>query len=384
MKNDLQVCVGIHCHEQPEQLRATLESLRRNTAADVKLILLPDGPDPRLRQALQSLNDIPQYDSERPKGTAACFNRLATVSTADVVVLLESGAQVGPGWLEHLLAALAADSRNGLAGPSTNSSWNEQGVYPQAGGSGQEIERAAAEAAMKFGSEVRTLEPLYSLAEFCYVVRREVIDAVGAADESYGLGPCWEMDYNIRAARAGWRGVWACGAYVHRAPFTARRRKEEARNFEASKHHYQNKFCGGRLSGRKTDYREHCRGDACPNFAPTPLIELKRSFAVVASQAPPSVDADTTTLATIAADPLVSCIMPTGNRRSFVPQAIRCFLRQDYPNLELVVIDDGAQSSRDCVPESDRIRYLRLDQKMTLGAKRNFACEQARGEIIVH
>jgi len=384
VKNDLQVCVGIHCHEQPEQLHATLESVRRS--ANVKLILLPDGPDPRMRQALRRLNDIPQYDSEKPTGTAACFNRLAAVSAADVVVLLESGAQVGPGWLELLLAALAADSRNGLAGPSTNSSWNEQGVYPQAGGSRQEIERTAAEAAVKFGSDVRTLEPLYSLAEFCYAVRREVIDAVGAADESYGLGPCWEMDYNIRAARAGWRGVWACSAYVHRAPFTVRRRREEARNFEASKHRYQDKFCGGRLSGRKTDYREHCRGDACPNFAPSSLIELKRSFVAVASrpQSAPAVAAEITSPITLAADPLVSCIMPTGNRRSFVPQAIRCFLRQDYPNLELLVIDDGAQSIRDCVPESERIRYLRLNQKMTLGAKRNFACEQARGEIIVH
>ena len=29
------------------------------------------------------------------------------------------------------------------------------------------------------------------------------VPAIGGADESYGLGPCWEMDYNIRAARAG-------------------------------------------------------------------------------------------------------------------------------------------------------------------------------------
>ena len=28
--------------------------------------------------------------------------------------------------------------------------------------------------------------------------------------------------------------------------------------------------------------------------------------------------------------PLVSCIMPTANRRRFVPEAIRLFLAQDY------------------------------------------------------
>jgi hypothetical protein len=80
------------------------------------------------------------------------------------------------------------------------------------------------------------------------------------------------MDYNIRAARAGFRGVWACSAYVHRAPFTPRRRYEEARRFEASKRLYQDKFCGARLRGEKRDFRPHCLGDACPNFAPPALL----------------------------------------------------------------------------------------------------------------
>ena len=88
--------------------------------------------------------------------------------------------------------------------------------------------------------------------------------------------------------------------------------------------------------------------------------------------------------ATIQRDPLVTCIMPTSGRRRFVPQAIRSFLRQDYTNTELLIIDDGADSVSDCVPEDPRIRYFRLDGKLTIGAKRNFACEQARGEFIIH
>jgi hypothetical protein len=35
--------------------------------------------------------------------------------------------------------------------------------------------------------------------------------------------------------------------------------------------------------------------------------------------------------------PPVSCIMPTANRRAFVPRAVVYFLRQDYPNKELVI-----------------------------------------------
>ena len=39
--------------------------------------------------------------------------------------------------------------------------------------------------------------------------------------------------------------------------------------------------------------------------------------------------------------PMVSCIMPTNNRRAFLPLALRNFSYQDYPNKELLIIDDG-------------------------------------------
>lgn len=82
--------------------------------------------------------------------------------------------------------------------------------------------------------------------------------------------------------------------------------------------------------------------------------------------------------------PLVSCIMPTHNRRRFVGLAIHYFLRQDYEPKELVIVDDGPDSVADLVPGDSRIRYVRLDHKLTVGAKRNLACEHARGQVIVH
>src|SRR5262245_25761288 len=187
------VCIGVHVHAQPERLQATLESLCANTTVAHSLLLLPDGPDTATRAALMTLRDLPQLATAEPRGAAACFNRLAAINDAEILVLLESGALVGPRWLAHLLAALEADSCHGLAGPSTNFAWNEQCVYPHCGGTPDEIARTAQEAALRFGGEVRTLEPLYSLADFCYVVRREVVGTIGAADESYSLGPCWEM-----------------------------------------------------------------------------------------------------------------------------------------------------------------------------------------------
>lgn len=84
------------------------------------------------------------------------------------------------------------------------------------------------------------------------------------------------------------------------------------------------------------------------------------------------------------ATPLVSCIMPTRNRRRFVAQAVWYFLRQDYPERELIVLDDGEDSVADIVPDDRRIHYARLERRMTVGAKRNLACEMSRGDLIAH
>lgn len=76
--------------------------------------------------------------------------------------------------------------------------------------------------------------------------------------------------------------------------------------------------------------------------------------------------------------------MPTYNRRAFVPRALEYFLRQDYTNKELVIVDDGMDAIGDLVPQDERFRYLRLKEKITVGAKRNRAIEAARGDIICH
>jgi ADP-heptose:LPS heptosyltransferase/2-polyprenyl-3-methyl-5-hydroxy-6-metoxy-1,4-benzoquinol methylase len=82
--------------------------------------------------------------------------------------------------------------------------------------------------------------------------------------------------------------------------------------------------------------------------------------------------------------PFVTCIMPTAGRRSFVPQAIRYFLGQDYSRKELLIVDDGPAPVVDLVPQDSRIRYFYQPEPKPVGYKRNFACEQASGEIVAH
>jgi GT2 family glycosyltransferase len=374
------VCIGIHVHSEPQALVQTLRFLRLHTDAETEVVLLPDGAD---RTTLRALRDVPelsslvQWGTPSAKGAAACFNRLTRGSEAEVLILLESGSLVGPQWLDLLLAALDRPAC-GLAGPSTNRAWNDQALFPRAAGSLAEVRHHAAQALRRFDRTVRTLEPLYSLSDFCYAVRRELVDTIGAADEAYGFGPCWEMDYNVRAARAGLHGLWACGAYVHRGPLTQRRAREEELRHDASRQLYQDRFCGLRLRGQVVGYQPHCRGEACEHFAPAELLTLYQPFGPITRSSGPAAPVPSATAA-----PLVSCVMATRGRPRFATQAIQYFLRQDYPNTELVIVEDGIPNLAGCVPDDPRIRLVSSGSTRTIGAMRNDACALARGEIVV-
>jgi len=356
------IAIGVTVHAEPHRLRATLAALEAHTPPGVALLLLPDGPDAETRAALARLAGVAQSSTETPLGAAACLNRLAAETAADTLILLESGVIVSPGWLEQLLAALTADPRHGLTSPSTNRAWNQLAAYPRCPGGPADIAQAAEDARRKFGASWKSLAPLWDVGDFCLAVRRAVVNAVGPADEGYGLGPCWEMDYAVRAVRAGFLAVWAQGAFVWRSPPTARRQTDETARFEASRRRYQDRFCGLRLSGARTTYARHCRGETCPHFAPP-------APAAPSGVSPP---------------PFVSCIMPTANRRRFVPAAIEQFLAQDYPASELIILDDGEDSVEDLAPVHPAVRYVRRPRYRTLGAKRNAACDLACGDIILH
>lgn len=370
--------VGIHVHAEPARLLETIAAVERLARDRLEVVLLPDGPDGPTQRALDRLKRLHQSPTTRPLGPPACFNRLASESDAKFLILLESGAVPAPGALDRLVVALERDPHAGLAGPSTNSAWNEQNVFPGAAGDRASVERTGREAAGRYRRRTQSLAPLYSPADFCLAVRREVIDAIGGADEEYGLGPCWEMDYAARAARAGFDSVWVCGAYVWRAPFTARRRRQEDRLFEQSRRRYQDELCGLRLRGERNDYERHCRGAACEHFAPAQLIRLRRELT-----AQPTAPASTRVPAVLRDPvPLVSCVMPTRDRADFVLHSVRLFQRQEYPNRELIVVDDGDDGLEPQLPSDARIRYLRAVRGESIGAKRNRACAAAQGAFI--
>ncbi len=81
-------------------------------------------------------------------------------------------------------------------------------------------------------------------------------------------------------------------------------------------------------------------------------------------------------------DEMVSCILATGARNRFFPQALRCFQSQTYPYRELVVVDDGETSVGRLCRGVEGVKHIRLDRRARLGAKLNIGIENSSGTIL--
>ena len=81
-----------------------------------------------------------------------------------------------------------------------------------------------------------------------------------------------------------------------------------------------------------------------------------------------------------------SVITPTYGRQAFLPNLIRYFGFQTYPDKELLILDDGPEAIeflREPMWRDIGIHYFHSPQRMSIGAKRNFLIQKATGQVIL-
>jgi glycosyltransferase involved in cell wall biosynthesis len=84
---------------------------------------------------------------------------------------------------------------------------------------------------------------------------------------------------------------------------------------------------------------------------------------------------------------LISCVLPTRGRRELAQKAVDCFLAQDYPNRELVILDDADETSFPEGVTHPLVRYFRTSansERMTIPPKRNAVNALTEGSVIAH
>lgn len=80
--------------------------------------------------------------------------------------------------------------------------------------------------------------------------------------------------------------------------------------------------------------------------------------------------------------PFVSVIIPTYNRAYILPKAIESILAQNYPHIELIVVDDNSKDETPYIVSKYKLKYVRLPQNFGPAFARNRGIFQAKGELI--
>lgn len=81
--------------------------------------------------------------------------------------------------------------------------------------------------------------------------------------------------------------------------------------------------------------------------------------------------------------PLVSTVIPSYNYAPFLRQAIESVLGQGYPNVEVLVVDDGSTDGSDEIAREygDRIRFFQ-QANQGVSAARNRGIQESRGSLV--
>lgn len=84
--------------------------------------------------------------------------------------------------------------------------------------------------------------------------------------------------------------------------------------------------------------------------------------------------------------PLISVIVPAYNAETFIAETIDSILSQTYPNIEILVVDDGSQDSTPEIVKAfaEKNQNIILLQQLNKGvaSARNLAIEKSKGEYI--
>ncbi len=207
------VSIVIPARGQFAMTRACVESLRRNTPAPFEIILVDNASSDGTAEWAAEQSDLRCVRNDVNRGFAAACNQGLAVARGDYVVLLNNDTEVPPAWIDPLITPMMRYPDVGLTGPRSNRVFSQQVVEEADYGNDMAaMERFALDWGLRHRATGTTIGKLVG---FCLAIRRDVIDAIGAMDERFGIGNFEDDDYCVRAMLAGFRCWLAHDTFVH-------------------------------------------------------------------------------------------------------------------------------------------------------------------------
>lgn len=192
----------------------------------IKIIFINDLSDEKttlwLRNVCQNYENIFLIENFQNLGYTQAVNTGLKVSEAPYVVLLNSDTIVTKGWLEKMLTCMESSEKIGIVGPLSNAAmWQN---VPQLKDKNDKFiindlpEGLSVDdmAALVEDVSFKVYPRVTFVNGFCFMIRREVVDAIGYMDEeNFPVGYGEEKDYCIRAQDVGFELAIADDVYVY-------------------------------------------------------------------------------------------------------------------------------------------------------------------------
>jgi GT2 family glycosyltransferase len=202
------------------ETRTCLESvLASSLQVPHEVVVIDDaGPEPAIHEWLHSLaasGRIKLCVHDQNRGFVATANEGMRLHAERDVVLLNSDTEVAPGWLDRLAVHARKDPSVATVTPFSNNATICS--YPRtlianelpAGETTASLDAAFARANAGLAAEIPTA------VGFCMFITRDCLDRIGLFDEArYGAGYGEEVDFCMRASRAGLKHLVAADVFV--------------------------------------------------------------------------------------------------------------------------------------------------------------------------
>jgi GT2 family glycosyltransferase len=194
-------------YNQLSYTKACVESIRCHTGVAHRILVVDNVSTDGTREYLSALRDSGEIDvifNSENKNWVGGVNQGVAVALEQgyrYACIMNNDLVVYPQWLERMVAVAESDERIGIVNPS----W--------------ELPRRKTEDVA--GWVRRCIEPRGTawteqdwVRGFCYLVKREVLEAIGGLDEAFAPGYYDDKDFSVRALRKGYLTVRADGAFV--------------------------------------------------------------------------------------------------------------------------------------------------------------------------
>ena len=223
-------------YNQLSYTRACVHSVLENTAYPYHLLIIDNGSHEETcayLRGLQDRADVTVVFNTENQGWIGGVNQGLSFGDYAYYCVMNNDIIVYPGWLGEMVTVARSHGRIGLVSPC----WEVPSRYQE-----DHQRFFQAEVVSRKGQWVET----DWMRGFCFLIRRDVVRAIGGLDPAYGAGYYDDWDYSVRAVAAGYLCARALGAFVYHCKnitFTGLMKKfEYDANFSRNKAIFYNRW----------------------------------------------------------------------------------------------------------------------------------------------